>query len=227
MKKLAVKSIKPAVQNAKRRVPRAGRPTSALITRQAAADAALSMIDLNGLEALSLQSVARLLGVSAPSLYHHFRDKEELLTHVARRLLQKVGSEQKAWSSEWELRMVELSLATRRVMLRHPNAAPLALRYFPRQVMLTAYENSLVDCPYPPQVQMVVSDLIEKFTYGSSLFAAAAEAYHIAAMPSVDPNHFPTLASALELAPNDEEVFVEALHVLLDGLRSRYGKSNA
>ena len=51
-----------------RRVIRAGRPTTALITRQSAAEAALAMIDQNGLEALSLLSVARVLGVSAPSV---------------------------------------------------------------------------------------------------------------------------------------------------------------
>mgnify|MGYP003384495414 CR=1 FL=1 len=227
VEKLAVKSLKPAASNAKRRVPRAGRPTTALITRQAAAEAALSMIDLNGLDSLSLQSVARVLGVSAPSLYHHFRDKEELLTHVARRLLQKVGSEQETWSTDWEVRMVELSLATRRVMLRHPNAASLALRFFPRQVMLTAYENSLADCPYPPEVQIVVSDLIEKFTFGSALFAAAAEAHHIPAMPPVDAAHFPYLAHALEVAPSEEDVFVEGLRVIFDGLRFRFGKARA
>ena len=128
---------------------------------------------------------------------------------------------------DWEERIVELSRATRRVMLRHPNAAPLALRFFPRQVMLPAYENSLADCPYPPEVHIVVSELTEKFTYGSALFAAAAEAHHIPAMPPVDPEHFPHLAHALKVAPSEEEVFIEALRVLLAGLRSRYGKSTA
>ncbi len=225
VEQFAQKPTRPAAPNAKRRIPRAGRPTTALITRQAAAEAALSMIDLYGLEALSLQSVARVLGVSAPSLYHYFRDKEELLTHIARGLLQEISSEHETWSSEWEERIIELSLATRRVMLRHPNAAPLTLRFFPRQVMLTAYENSLVDCPYPPEVQMVVSELTEKFAFGSSLFAAAAEAHHIAAMPAVDPVHFPHLAHALKVAPSEEERFVEALRVLFDGLRFRYGGS--
>ena len=214
------KPTKPA--NAKRRIPRAGRPTTALITRRAAAEAALAMIDLNGLEALSLQSVARVLGVSAPSLYHHFRDKEELLTHVARGLLLEVGAEQGTGSLSWQERIIELSLATRRMLLRHPNAAPLVLRFFPRQVMLTAYENSLVDCPYPPEVQIVISELTEKFAFGSALFAAAAEAHHIPAMPTVDPVSFPALARALEVAASEEEVFVEALHVLFDGLRFRY-----
>lgn len=202
---------------------RAGRPATPLITRLAAADAALRLIDQNGLEALSLQSVARALGVSAPSLYHHFRDKDELLAKVARRMLEEVGAEQDHWSENWEKRIIELSLATRRVMLRHPSAASLMLRYFPRQVMLTAYENSLADCPYPVENHLVISELVEKVTYGSALFAAAAETHHIPAMPPVDPEHYPHLARAIAAAPGEEDVFVEGLRVLLDGLRVRFG----
>lgn len=207
----------------KRRVPRAGRPSSPLITREAAAGAALRLIDAKGLDALSLQAVAKELGVSAPSLYHHFRDKEELLAEVARSLLSEVGHEQEEWSTDWETRMVELSCATRRVALRHPNAAPLSLRFFPRRLMLPAYEAGLRDCPYPLATHMIVHEVIEKFTYGSSLFAAAAETHHIPAMPEVDSAHFPRLAEALELAPSDEEIFKEGLQVLLAGLRARYG----
>lgn len=207
----------------KPRVPRAGRPSTPLITREATAKTALELIDAHGLDALSLQAVARQLGVSAPSLYHHFRDKEELLTEVARSLLNEVGHEQEHWSSDWETRMVELSLATRRVALRHPNAAPLLLRFFPRRLMLPAYEAGLRDCPYPLSTHMIVHEVIEKFTYGSSLFAAAAETHHIPAMPDVDPAHFPRLAEALDLAPSDEEIFRQGLEVLLAGLRARYG----
>ena len=212
----------PAVK-VKRRIVRAGRPTTALITQQSAVEAALAMIDQNGLEALSLSSVARVLDVSAPSLYHHFHDKDELLANVARRLLQEVGKQQEVWSSNWDERMIELGLATRRVMLRHPNAASLVLRFFPRQVLLAAYERSLADCPYPPEVHVVISDLMEKFTYGSTLFAAAAEAQHIPPMPPVDPERYPRLAHARTLAPSEEEVFVEGLRALLDGIRARFG----
>ncbi|GGE00283.1 hypothetical protein GCM10011529_03070 [Polymorphobacter glacialis] len=205
-------------------MPRAGRPASPLITRRAAADAALSLIDSGGLDGLSLQAVARVLGVSAPSLYHHFRDKEELLTQVARCFLEEIGHQQERWSDDWETRTIELSLATRRVALRHPNAAPLALRFFPRKLMLPAYERSLVDCPYPPQFHAVILEAVEKFTYGSALFAAAAEAHHTPAMPPVDEAHFPYLASAIAAAPaSDEDLHVEALRALLDGFRVRYG----
>lgn len=206
------------------RVPKAGRPSKPLITRRAAAETALALIDRDGLDALSLQSVARSIGVSAPSLYHHFKDKEELLTQVARCMLEEINREQERWSDDWETRTIELSLATRRVALRHPNAAPLAMRFFPRKLMLPAYERTLIDCPYPPEAHAVLLEVIEKFTYGSSLFAAAAEAHHTPAMPTVDAEHFPYLREALARAPaDDEQLYVASLRVILDGLRARYG----
>lgn len=215
-------AVKAANNDASR--SRAGRPPQALITRRAAAEAALRLIDEDGLDTLSLQSVARVLGVKAPSLYHHFRDKEELLTQVVRRLLEEINEEQEQWSDDWETRTVELSLATRRVALRHPNAASLALRFFPRKLMLPAYERQLVDCPYPPEAQAVVLEVVEKFTYGSSLFAAAAEAHHTPAMPPVDAEHFPHLSRALATAPEtDEEIYLTSLQIILAGLRARYG----
>ncbi|WP_425230003.1 TetR/AcrR family transcriptional regulator [Sphingomonas sp.] len=207
------------------RVPRAGRPSTALITREAAAKAALAVIDESGLEALSLQSVAKTLGVSAPSLYHHFSNKEELLTQIARALLVEIGREQERWSGDWNERMIELSLATRRVMLRHPNAAPLVLRFFPRQVMLQAYENAIVDCPYPVEVRMVINELVEHMTYGASLFAAAAEAHHIPVMPIVDEERFPNLAQAIRAGEQDAETrFVEGLRTVLAGFQARFGQ---
>ena len=211
-----------------KRVPRAGRPSTALITRQAASLAALRLIDLHGLDGLNLQSVARELGVSAPSLYHHFKDKEEILTEVARRMMEEIGAEQETWSNDWETRTIELSLATRRVALRHPNAAPLALRFFPRALILPAYERTLIDCPYPPESHAVILEAVEKFTYGTSLFAAAAEAHHVPAMPLVDAERFPRLARALEVGPRDDEaIHVQALKALLAGFRATFGAKKA
>jgi AcrR family transcriptional regulator len=206
------------------RVPRAGRPATALITRQAASLAALHLIDLHGLDGLSLQAVARELGVSAPSLYHHFKDKDEILTEVARRMMEEIGAEQEEWSEDWETRAIELSLATRRVFLRHPHAAPLTLRFFPRKLILPAYERTLINCPYPPETHAVILEALEKFTYGASFFAAAAEAQHVPPMPEVDPERFPKLAHALKVAPADDEaIHIQSLKVLLNGFRATFG----
>ncbi len=201
---------------------RAGRPLKPLITREAAVTAAMAVIDRDGLEALSVQSVARAMKVSAPSLYYHFKDKDELLQLVARELLRQIGKSTSPEAS-WEERMIGLSVATLRVILEHANAAPLMLRFFPRSLMLSAYENSLVDTPYPVEHQMVVVEAIEKLTYGTALFAAAAETYHLPAMPAFDADRYPRLAKALQAGPQDQlAMFEESLRALLDGFKARY-----
>lgn len=50
--------------------------------RRALVDAALNIVERDGLPALSLRAVAREAGVSPAAPYHHFKDKQELLVAV-------------------------------------------------------------------------------------------------------------------------------------------------
>ena len=43
-------------------------------------DAALEIVEADGLDALTMRSLARKLEVQAPSLYAHYRDKSELIS---------------------------------------------------------------------------------------------------------------------------------------------------
>lgn len=58
-------------------------PIRATLTRQAIVDAARSLVSESGLESLSLRRLAGALGVTAPALYAHVRDKSDLLAQVA------------------------------------------------------------------------------------------------------------------------------------------------
>jgi len=53
-----------------------------LLQRDAIVDAARALIVAGGLEALSLRRLARRMGVTAPALYAHVRDKQDLLRAV-------------------------------------------------------------------------------------------------------------------------------------------------
>jgi AcrR family transcriptional regulator len=53
------------------------------LRREAIVAAARDLISSDGLEAVSLRRLAGLLGVTAPALYAHVADKEDLLRHVA------------------------------------------------------------------------------------------------------------------------------------------------
>ena len=50
--------------------------------RRALTEAALRIVERDGLPALSLRAVAREAGVSPAAPYHHFKDKQELMTAV-------------------------------------------------------------------------------------------------------------------------------------------------
>ena len=197
------------------------RPSKPLISRANAAEAALEVIDEVGLEELSLNLVARKLGVRPPSLYHHFKDKSELLQEVARMMLARMPTVNDPAQS-FEEQIIARCVLTRRTLLKHPHAAPLILRYFPRHLLLAAYERAASEEPYPTAVQLTVIDAIEKYTFGTALFEASAQVRGIAPMPPVDAFKYPSFARAVADNPfGDEEMFVESLRMFLVGVRRR------
>ena len=197
-----------------------GRPDKPLISRDRAARAALDVIDTQGLDALSLALVARQLGVKAPSLYYHFKDKNELLAEVALKILRDVKAPF-VDPERWEDTLIGLCVETRRTILLHPNAAPLLLEYFPRQIFLKAYDYWTAICPYPESFQLLILEGCEKLTFGSALFASAARTRAIAPMPDFDRNKLPALSKAVRANTYDEEgLFVATLRTFLDGVRA-------
>jgi len=58
-------------------------PSRTVLTREAVVAAAQSMIERDGLDALSLRRLASDLGVTAPALYAYVTDKRDLLAAVA------------------------------------------------------------------------------------------------------------------------------------------------
>jgi AcrR family transcriptional regulator len=201
-----------------------GRPAKPLITRTRAARAALGVIDVHGLDALNLELVARRLGVKAPSLYHHFSDKTALLEEVARLLLVEVEAPER--SSQWDDDVIKLCVATRRSILRHPNAAPLLLQHFPRYMLLPSYEAAAATYPFPAEMMMVAIEGMEKLTFGAAFFEAAARARSVEPMPPFDPREMPSLAHAIRANPfdDDEQLFVATLRTFVAGLRAEVAR---
>lgn len=107
--------------------PRRGRPpkAQAQLTRAAIREAALTVIDRDGIAGVSMRSVSRLLGVDAKSLYHHVADKDDLLDAVAEHLLGQLVAPEPTGNVRTDL--LALAYEFRRVTLAHPEAASLVL----------------------------------------------------------------------------------------------------
>lgn len=199
------------------------RPSKPLISREGAAAAAIEAIEDVGLDKFSLNILAARLGVSAPSLYYHFRNKAELFEEVVRALLATVRIRYASGDS-YEERILAICTAARRTLLDHPQTAALALQHFPRTVMLNAYEDAVHDAPYSAEHKLAVIEGTEKLTFGSALFAAAAMKTRGNAFPEFDNSSYPALAEAVNANKlDDDELFRETILIFLDGLRARYG----
>lgn len=196
------------------------RPVKPMISRRGAAEAALAVIDEHGLDGFNMALVAKRLGVKPPSLYHHFRDRREVLAEVALLLLDP--GEFALDEADWAERLVELCLKTRRSLLKHPRAASLILQYFPRHLLLDEYDRAAREDPLAAELHMAVIEGTEKITFGSALFEAFARSADVPSFPKVDPTRYPTLTNSLASNPfADEELFVETLRMFLAGATAR------
>ena len=186
-----------------------------------AARAALDAIDEDGLEALSLEAIASRLGIKAPSLYHHFADRADLLGAVARLILRGVAVPDPRPDDDWLDRMVELCVATRKAILEHPNAAPLLLQTLPRYIMMPAYEHwieHIAAAGLPPEKWLVIVDGLDKLTYGSVLFEAATISRRLPQFPVTSAEQFPFLSKALDSNKQDpERIFRSVIRAFLEG----------
>src|ERR1035438_1243274 len=92
------------------------------IEPEAVVRAALEILDAEGLEHITLRKISSRIGVQAPALYWHFRDKQDITDDMAQAILVQGGVEDikpprdsTAWA-EW---LVETAHVVRRAMVSH------------------------------------------------------------------------------------------------------------
>src|SRR2546428_8634676 len=94
------------------------------LTTERIVEAAIELIDREGLGALSMRRLGAALGVEAMSLYRHFPSKAALLEAVVARLLAELPVPAPT-AARWQDAFRALARAYRAVLTRHPNAIPL------------------------------------------------------------------------------------------------------
>jgi AcrR family transcriptional regulator len=88
------------------------------LTRERVVEAALRVMDQEGLEAVSMRRVAREVGVEAMSLYHHVEDKEDLLDGICEHVM--AGFEFPDPVEDWAENCRRGARAWRRLLQAHP-----------------------------------------------------------------------------------------------------------
>ncbi len=200
------------------------------LSREAILEAAETIIDDEGLAALSMRRVGEALGVEAMSLYNHVPSKAALLDGIYERIVGRI--EPAPGLSTWTEHACHQGRALRSVLSAHPNAIPLfASRPATTPDALLRLEKNLAtlrEAGLDPLQALGVVQIVFAFVVGHALWSLAPRSSEEHGMPhyeSLDPQEFANVrAVAAVFGRYDAEIeFETGLGALVDGLGRVYG----
>lgn len=191
------------------------------VTVAAIADAALAVIRSDGVDGLTMRAVAERLHVRAPSLYHHVRNKSELLDLVVRNAFDQFTADNMAYDElatvdEWIELTRSGSLDLRAFYADHPGLAALILaKATPdrdqgagsRAELVRAQIEALVRLGVPEPDARHLFEVTARWTLAAVVADPAAG------------QHRP--ANGQDRSADGQDLFADGLELLLYGVRAR------
>ncbi|MFE5805964.1 TetR/AcrR family transcriptional regulator [Streptomyces sp. NPDC056491] len=208
---------------------RMARPRKPLLSRDRIIEAAGALVDAEGLEAVSTRRLAAALGVSGPSLYNHFRTKDEILEAVADSVSARVDlSMFDGGGADWRAALHAWAHSYRDALADHPNIVPVLARGPGRRPaglrLADAVFGAMTEAGWPAAQATRIGALMRYFILGSAV-ASFARGF-VDDRTAYDPADYPHLGQAHLLAERgrevDEGAFETGLTALLDGLALQY-----
>jgi TetR/AcrR family tetracycline transcriptional repressor len=218
-------------------------PRPQRITRDLLLDAAMQIVDAEGLEALTMRRLGHAVGAVPAMAYRFFADKSQLVEALADRLFaqardQGSGAELPTAGARWPTELERLRLVAhgiRRALLAHPALAAAAVRRPPRQEAtlrgVDAGLGLLLSAGLGPEDAAKGYQAVLFYTLGFAAieapFAAAADrgvqdqADTHAVLARLPPSDYPHIAATVDhlYGPDLTAQFDHGLRLLLAGLR--------
>ncbi|WP_329458571.1 TetR/AcrR family transcriptional regulator [Streptomyces sp. NBC_01497] len=208
------------------------RPRKPLLSRERIVATASALLDAEGLEAVSTRRLAAELGVSGPSLYNHFRTKDEILEAVADTVSAQVDLSmfEEHDSRDWRTALRDWAFSYRAALADHPHLVPVLAHGPGRRPaglrMADAVFGAMVRAGWPPAQATRIGALMRYFVTGSALSSFARG--FVEDRDAYDPADYPHLGQAHLLAEHqrqvDEGAFQTGLRALIDGLAQEYAR---
>lgn len=147
------------------------------LSRDAILDAAIALLDRDGMDALSMRKLGAAVGVEAMSLYNHIPNKAALLDGIHERIL--LSLDPPSHSRTWQSYVRHQALALHRALLAHPHAIPLfATRpaSTPAAIeRLDRYLGVLRRAGFNALQALSIVQLIAKLVVGHAMWSTAVE----------------------------------------------------
>ena len=204
---------------------------------------ALKVLDRDGVEGLSMRTLAQELHTAATSLYRHVHNKGELLDLTVDALMAEV--ELPPEGTDWRTAARALSLNLRAVLMRHRDAAILhgsrmaigpnalgRMEYLCSTLIAAGFSEEQAAAAGATVINYTVGSVLGEIMPTSALEAsgytwerfAAEMGERVAALPL---DRYPTMRRMLPmlLGHHQDQPFEYGLDALLDGLEARRGRA--
>jgi TetR/AcrR family tetracycline transcriptional repressor len=200
------------------------------VTRDEIVAAALALLDETGLEGLTLRRLAERLGIRAPTLYWHVRDKRELLDLLSGAIMEQAlaGWREPLPGQAWWDWLAGRARAMRAALLAHRDSALMLAGNRPTRPNLPGIERQLevmTEAGFGPADALLGLLALNAYVIGEALDtqAEAGRTDPQAGAPPADVAVPLILAAvgALEPFGSSDQRFEYGLNLMITGLRAR------
>lgn len=204
------------------------RPKIPLISKRKTLEAALRIIDTEGLDSLSVRRLAVELHVNAASLYHHFRDKDEILVGAAKLALEEIRTPETR-DEDWPVWLMRNGDRLRRALVAHPDLIPIMMR---RELLGIGVAELDATAALLEQEGVPLGAIAPILDYGEllAIVCALAETEHRGAgVSSVSAEYAHLRKATLKRATSIDQLFAEAytagMHAIVNDVRQSAARS--
>lgn len=198
---------------------------------------ALTLLDAEGLDALTMRKLATSLHVQAGALYWHFDCKRALVDAMAERLAAGVGEPGATGGGPWDEQLTELAVRLRRALLAHRDGARVvtetACAAGGANTLLVGRTSTelLINAGFPPEQATWLTFALIHYVLGQTM-GEQARADFIArggpraaqaatASAEEDENEAYRRLRATAQSADPDQQFAYALSVFIDGIKHR------
>ncbi len=205
-----------------------------ILNRETIARAGLALLDEKGSDGLTMRALAASLGVQAPALYWHVKNRRELIDLMGEAIMSDAHDGFDDTSAPWDIFLANGARALRQAMLRYHQGARILAGTFVTNAadVLEPMLDAMTSAGFTVRDAARLSPVIHHYTIG---FTIEQQARDGSEYPGPNPYNEENLIAKLDLQkypaifeafselyePDFDADFEDGLAIVIDGLRAR------
>lgn len=222
---------------------RARRRPRGSLNQRVILDAAFTLAERGGLDAVTFQALGAELAAHPTAVYRHFRDKDELLLAMIDVLHAETLAQLPEPTGDWAADLSALARHTHAVFQRHPAIAAHAYRTARREHEFQVIERVIgclrragLDGPAAARLYRVFADFILGYSALDAGLASLEPAIRHADLLSweiqyraLPADQYPNIAAVASVLPalDDPDNFATAVDLMIEAIRARVAATAA